>query len=104
MIKVELTTVVYAVEAYNEEISQEFAISDEHSSVAELREEMKERGYDKRDYDVIYQKEIFVGDIRYGIGVGRSASEARKDLDTDLALGAMTTVERIKAHPERYID
>lgn len=38
MINVELTTVVYAVEAYNEEISQEFAISDEYSSVAELRE------------------------------------------------------------------
>ena len=102
--KTQVTKLVYAinVEDVNENITQEVAISDEFDTVAELREEMKERGYDNYDYQVVYSYELWVEDYQVGVGRGLTASEARKDLESDVNLGCMATVEMVKRHPERY--
>lgn len=96
----QVVKLVYAikVEDVNENITQEVAISDEFESVAELREEMKEKGYDRYDYQVIYAYEMWVDDYHVGTGRGLTASEAKHDLELEM----LTTVEMVKRHPERF--
>ena len=89
-------------EDVNENITQEVAISDEFDSVAELRAEMKERGYDNSEYQVVYAYELWIKDFHIEVGRGLTPGEARKDLETSVNLSCMATVDMIKKHPERY--
>lgn len=102
--KAEVSKVVYAIrpEDVDNDITQNVAISDEFDSVRELRDSMKERGYDKYDYEVVHAYEIWVEDRHLGTGRGLSDSEAKKDLETHVNLGCGATVAMIKKNPERY--
>lgn len=100
----EITKLVYAIkiEDVDNDITQNVAISEEFDSVAELRTDMKERGYSTSEYQVVYAYELWVNDYHLGVGRGLTASDARKDLETTVNLSCMATVDRIKRHPERY--
>jgi len=102
--KAEVSKIVYAInpEDIDVNISQEVAISDEFDSVSELREAMKERGYGRYDYQVVYSYEIWVGDRHLGTGRGLTDAGAKKDLETDVNLGCGATVAMIKKNPQRY--
>lgn len=102
--KAEVNKIVYAInqEDVDSNITQEVSISDEFESVAELRAEMKERGYGRYDYQVVYSYEIWIEDRQLGVGRGLTDAEAKKDLETDVNLGCGATVAMIKRNPERY--
>ena len=102
--KAEVCKIVYAIkpEDVNENITQEVAISDEFDSVAELRAEMKERGYNNSEYQVVYAYELWIKDFHIEVGRGLTPGEAKKDLETSVNLSCMATVDMIKRHPERY--
>lgn len=98
----EINHIVYAIESNSEETHQGVAISDEFTSVSELREEMKDRGYGRYDYEVIHSYELWLKDLHLGTGRGRTASEAKKELEIDVYASCHATIEMIKKHPERY--
>lgn len=102
--KAEIHKIVYAIkpEDVNENITQEVAISDEFNSVAELRSDMKERGYSNSEYQVIYAYELWINDYHIEVGRGLTSGEAKKDLETSVNLSCMATIDMIKRHPERY--
>ena len=102
--KAEVSRVVYAIrtEDFDNDITQRVAISDEFDSVRELRAEMKERGYSRNEYLVIYSYELWVKEVHFGTGRGITDEEARKDLETSVNLGSAATVAMIKRNPEKY--
>lgn len=102
--KAEVNRIVYAInsEDVDVNITQEVAISDEFDSVSELREVMKEKGYARYDYQVVYSYEIWVSDRHLGTGRGLTDAEAKKDLESDVNMGYGATVAMIKTNPQRY--